>query len=200
VLLIFRHAIRGIRITVSPDEKGSKHMLTSMRNRLRLPSRVALLFGLSALSVAGAKASTPDTVRPDNDRALAPQQSAKAVADLLIWRDDGRIYTSEAGKPAEELQLGDTAEAALLGQLLDSQNATPANPYRMRDRIILVGGGGCGFDWTPPGKTAVAPRAHVNDKPSAGTPQTSLQRSAPSTEPATTASGQPATGKTSLYP
>jgi hypothetical protein len=131
----------------SPDEKGSKHMRASMRNRLRLPGRVALLLGLGALSVAGAKANTPGTTQPGNDGAVSPQQSAKAVAELLIWRDDGRIYVSEAGKPAEELQLGETAEAALLGQLLDSQDATAANPYKMHDRIILVGGGGCGFAW-----------------------------------------------------
>lgn len=122
-------------------------MPTSMRNRLRLPGRMALLFGLGALSVAGAKANTPGAVQSGNDGAVAPQQSAKAVAELSIWRDDGRVYVSESGKPAEELPLGDTAEAALLGQLLDSQNATAANPYRMRDRIILVGGGGCGFAW-----------------------------------------------------
>lgn len=122
-------------------------MPTSMRNRLRLPGRMALLFGLGALSVTGAKANTPATMQPGNDGAVAPQQSAKAVAELLIWRDDGRVYVSESGRPAEELRLGDTAEAALLGQLLDSQNATAANPYKMRDRIILVGGGGCGFAW-----------------------------------------------------
>jgi hypothetical protein len=122
-------------------------MPTSMRNRLRLPSRIALLFGFGALSIAGAKANTPGTVQPGNDGALAPQQSVKAVADLSIWRDNGRIYVSEAGRPAEELRLVETAEAVMLGQLLDSANATAANPYKMRDRIILVGGGGCGFAW-----------------------------------------------------
>jgi len=134
-------------------------MPISMHNRLRLPSRIALLFGLGAVSVAGAKANTPE-VPPGHDGAVWPQQSAKAVVDLLIWRDDGRIYVSEAGKPAEELRLGATAEAALLGQLLESRNATAANPYRMRDRIILVGGGGCGFAWDshhPPSSSNTSP-------------------------------------------
>jgi hypothetical protein len=122
-------------------------MPISVRNRLRLPSRIAVLLGLGALSVAGAKADTAGAMHPGNEGALSPQQSAKSLAELLIWRDDGRIYVSEAGKPAEELRLGDSAEAALLEQLLDSRGATAANPHTMRDRIILVGGGGCGFSW-----------------------------------------------------
>ena len=120
-------------------------MPSSMRTLLHLPSRVALLLGFGALSVAGAKADTAAAMPLGDATAVLPQHSAKTVADLLIWRDAGRTYMSEVGKPAEELRLSDTAEAALLGQLLDNQGATAANPYKMRDRIILVGGGGCGF-------------------------------------------------------
>lgn len=122
-------------------------MPSSMRVLSCLPSRIALLLGLGALSVAGAKADTASPLPLGDDGTVLPQHSARAVAELLIWHDEGRIYASEAGKPAEELRLGDTAEAVLLRQLLESQGATAANPYKMRDRIILVGGGGCGFAW-----------------------------------------------------
>lgn len=175
-------------------------MTPLMREWLGAPSRIALLLGAGALSIAVARADTvPLETAGDADTRM-PQQSAKPFADLVIWQEDGRVFIAETGKPAEELQLGDTAEAELLCQLLREQGASADKPHTIGDRIILVGGGGCGFDWTPPGKTSVVPRAHANDKPNAGTPQTSRQRSAPSAVPATTASGQPATGKTSLYP
>jgi hypothetical protein len=132
-----------------------------MRNWMRLPSRIALMLGFGALSIAGVRADAAVTARPGDDTTVLPQQSAKTFSDLLIWRDAGRIYVSESGKPAEELRLGSTAEAALLGQLLEKQGATAANPYPMRDRIILVGGGGSGFAWD-------SNRQHDSGKPGAG--------------------------------
>jgi hypothetical protein len=132
-------------------------MPSSMKNWLRLPSRVALLMGLGALSAAGAKADA--TAHPDGDAAWVPQQSAKAFGDLLIWSDAGRIYVSEAGKPAEELHLGKTAEAEALRQLLGRDGATAATPQELRDRIILVGSGGGGLHWKPPGASDAAKQA-----------------------------------------
>jgi hypothetical protein len=129
-------------------------MPSSMRDWLRLPSRIALLLGVGALSVAAARAEAADEARSSDESLRLPQQSAKALADLTIWKEDGRIYVSEAGKPAEELRLGNTAEAELLGRLLEG--TTAATPHALRDRIILVGGGGCGFDLTPPQSTAAA--------------------------------------------
>ena len=159
-------------------------MPSSMRHWLRLPSRIALLLGLGALSVSGARAEAAGEARPDGDGARLPQQSVKPLADLLIWREDGRIYVSEAGKPAEELHLGNTAEAKLLEQLLEG--TTAATPRALNDRIILVGGGGAGFDWSPPGKSStsgtssggqksgISSRPSQSDKPGAsgvtGTP------------------------------
>jgi hypothetical protein len=124
-------------------------MPSPLRKLLHLPSRVALLLGLSALSVASAEADTGASLRPDRDGTRIPQQSARPLADIAIWADSGRIFVSEAGRPAEELHLGNTAEAELLERMLNEQGATASAPRTLRDRIILVGGGGDGFHWAP---------------------------------------------------
>src|SRR5215470_4292369 len=133
-------------------------MSSSLKNWLRLPSRVALLMGLGALSVAGAKADAVGE-GSSGDATRAPQQSAKTFGDLLIWSDAGRIFVSEAGKPAEELHLGKTAEAEALRQLLGRDGATAATPQELRDRIILVGGGGNALHWKPPSQSDAAKQA-----------------------------------------
>jgi len=119
---------------------------------LGFSSRIALLLGLGAISVVGAEAATVVDARSGGDSALVPQQSAKALSETLIWQDNGRIYVSEAGKPAEELHFGSGPEAGFLRQMLERADATSARPYTLRDRIILVGAGGSGFNWdaTPP--------------------------------------------------
>jgi hypothetical protein len=148
-------------------------MPSSMRDWLRLPSRIALLLGLGALSIAGAKADTSEEALPAREGARVPQQSAKAFGDLLIWSDAGRIYTAETGKPAEELRLGDTAEAELLRQLLGREGASAATPRVLHDRIILVGAGGSGLHWDshPPGypDRTQNPATRDSNKPASGT-------------------------------
>jgi len=128
-------------------------MPSSSRRWFRLPSRIALLLGMGALSVAGTKADASAHSRPDPDVDRVPQQSAKRFGDVSIWSDRGRVFFSEAGGPPEELRLGETAEAALLRELLERDGATAANPRRLQDRIILVGGGGAGLHWNPPGQS-----------------------------------------------
>jgi hypothetical protein len=157
--LIFVDGTYGNKIGVSTFAWSNWRldiMPSSMRAWLRLPSRIALLLGMGALSVAGAKAATVGEVHPANDGARVPQQSGRALADLMIWQESGRIYVSEAGKPAEELRLGNTAEARLLGELLEQQGATAATPRALNDRIILVGGGGEGIHWDSSAATSTS--------------------------------------------
>jgi hypothetical protein len=154
-------------------------MPSFIRRWSHLPGRIAVLLGLSALSIAGARAGTVDA-HPGRDAAREPQQSAKSFGDLLIWLENGRIYVSEAGKPAEELQLGNSAEAASLRQLLVQQCATEATPHFLRDRIILVGSGGAGLHWDSQRPDA-SKKAHVRttpnaDKPMPGTAQAAEQQ------------------------
>jgi hypothetical protein len=120
----------------------------SLKEWLRLPSRIALLLGFGALSATGAQADAAEIER-GNQSAWVPQQSAKTFGDLAIWSDGGRIYLAEAGKPARELRLGDTAEARHLRDLLNRDRAVANSPRQLQDRIILVGGGGTGMSWTP---------------------------------------------------
>ncbi len=131
----------------------------SIRHLVHLPSRIALLLGLGVFSVAGAEAGAIE-VHPGHDATRVPQQSAKALGDLLIWSEAGRIYVSEAGGEPKELQLGDTAEAAQLRQLIEGQGATAATPHVLHDRIILVGGGGEGFHRDSDGQSNSSNKFH----------------------------------------
>lgn len=118
-------------------------------NWLRLPGRIAMLLGLGALSVAGARADAPAA---EPGLGMAPNPGA-----VLVRAEGGRIYLSEHGGAFEELRLGDTAEARLLRQLLESQGAAAdANGIRLHP-TILAGAGGDGFHGAPAPEGA-APR------------------------------------------
>jgi hypothetical protein len=119
---------------------------TYLRKRLRLPRRIALLFGIGAISAVSASAdgAPPGSGKP----ARIPQQSAKAFGDLRVWSEEGRIYLSESGGAIQELQFSDTAEALQLKRLLEEGGAVADDPQVMQHRIILVGGGGAGQHWT----------------------------------------------------
>jgi hypothetical protein len=121
---------------------------SSLPKWLRLPSRIALLLGLGALSAAGAKADTGE-VDPGRGPTRVPQQSVKTFGDLLVWSEGERIYVAEPGREPRELPLGDTPETRHLRQLLRRDGATKESPRALHDRIILVGGGGAGFQWVP---------------------------------------------------
>jgi len=119
---------------------------SSLRQWLHLPSRIALLLGVGALTAAAAK---PAIAEPDlhEGPVRAPQQSAKSFGEVLIWGEQGRIYFSEGGKAARELHLGDTAEARRLRQLLERDGASANSPRVLQYRMILVGGGGQAIHW-----------------------------------------------------
>jgi hypothetical protein len=123
---------------------------------LRLPGRIALLLGMGALSAAAAKA---DASEMGGGPSRVPQQSAKSFGELRVWSDDGRIFISEAGRAAEELRLGDTAEARRLKRLLEEDGAAAESPRVLPQRIILVGGGGEGIHWTPVDSTGTSGKA-----------------------------------------
>jgi hypothetical protein len=124
---------------------------SSLRKWLCLPSRIALLLGMGALSATGAEAAVAEADL-GNGLMRVPQQSAKSFGELRIWSEAGRIYLSEGGKEAQELHLGDTLEARHLRQMLDRDGAAVDAPRVLQHRIILVGGGGDGFHWAPAGK------------------------------------------------
>jgi hypothetical protein len=113
---------------------------------LRLPSQIALLLGMGALSAAGPKAAVAEA-HLGNGLMRVPQQSAKSFDEVRIWSDAGRIYVSEAGRDPQELPLGDTPEARHLRQLLERDGAIVNSPRALQHRMILVGGGGEAIHW-----------------------------------------------------
>lgn len=143
-------------------------MPRSVSQWLRLPSRIALILGMGALSTAGARADAPE---------IGPGATVSPAGrgDLSIRSEGGRIYLSEGSGEFHELPLGDTPEARHLRQLLD-RSAAAANPSGLRlSPTILAGGGGSGFHWNPfwkaqpPDKKAAPDQAIPADK--AGTQQ-----------------------------
>ena len=132
---------------------------------LRLPSRIALILGLGALSTTGA----PADVRANQ----------AASGDALIRSDGGKIFLSEGGRETE-LRLSATPQRDRLLRLLDEHG--PAGVKLDRDpRLIMSSGGGSGFYWwgqkksTPDG---VAPAGSA-PSPQATAPSGSPKQSTP---------------------
>lgn len=125
------------------DRWGSP-MPSPLFSRLRLPSRVALLLGMGALSAATARADTGPQV-PGNSTDPLSRTERHPPAALSLWSDGERLYFAEHNCSGQELRLQDTAEARHLRQLLQ-EHAGAANGIRL-DRMILAGGGGMGISW-----------------------------------------------------
>lgn len=151
-------------------------MPQSVRRWLRLPSRIALILGVGALSATGARADHPADRR---DPAVAPEP----CGDLVIRSERGKIYLSEAGREFREVALGNTPEARRLKQLLESTGSAAAPGGLRLSPMLLAGGGGAGFHWAPFGKAdnpppetgatpsrPAAPRTGTPQKPTSPTP------------------------------
>jgi hypothetical protein len=119
-------------------------MLLPWPKWLRLPSRVALLLGMGALSAAGARADATHEVQGGGPEPLAQKEHVTS-GDLLIWGKNRQLYFSEHGGRGEPLYLGDTAEARHLRQLLQ-QHGAESSAVRL-DRMMLAGAGGKGISW-----------------------------------------------------
>jgi hypothetical protein len=140
-----------------------------VRRRLRLPSKIALLLGLGALSLGVHGEISQD--REFEGVGAVPQADRIGLGELSVRMEDGRVYVAEAGKAFELLNLGETPEALVLKQVLATSPAASA-PAGMRLRpTILAGGGGQGYHWT---RVPVPPAA---DGPagSSGADQTSAR-------------------------
>jgi hypothetical protein len=105
-----------------------------IQKRLRLPSRIALLLGLGALSAAGARAET-----------TASHNNSSAFGDVQMRLEGGHVFVSE--RNGEFRRLGDSAETRLLIQLLEN-DASAAGGVRP-PMTKLAGAGGSGFHWAP---------------------------------------------------
>jgi hypothetical protein len=162
-----------------------------MSNRVRkwigLPSRIALLLGIGASSAVGARADAPPF-----DPAKTPSQvlrpGAASAAELRIWSVGGTIYLAEPGRGVRELALGDTAEARRLRALLQQHGATDFRASVRLDRTLLAGGGGDGFHWSPPGRSANAGRPAATPAADSSGAQ-SQDRPTTTTRPASGATG-----------
>jgi len=122
----------------------------SGRRWVRLPSRVALLLGLGALSAAGARADAAES-RP-------------GVGDMVIRSDGARIYLAEDGSDFQELQINDPVRLRAL-QLLIAESGTDAGRDGARLRpLILAGDGGAGFHWAPADNSGRAASQHRQPK------------------------------------
>jgi hypothetical protein len=143
----------------------------SLRRWLHLPSRVALLLGLGAISAAGAQADTGLGL-PGAGIAPPAQGDQVNAGELVIRAEAGRIYLSEAGGEFQELQLGDMPEALLLRDLLDRNGAAAGASGIRLGPMILAGSGGDGFHWPAGGRSATRGQRGPagNSTPAAGTP------------------------------
>jgi hypothetical protein len=142
----------------------------SLRRRLRLPSQVALLLGLGALSAAGARADT-GLDQPGAGPAPLARGDQASAGEVLIRTEGGRIYLSERGGEFQELRLGNIPEAHLLKQLLDGVDAAAGSTGIRLSPVILAGNGGEGFHWPPGGRAAKRDQpGPAGSTPAAGTP------------------------------
>lgn len=155
-------------------------MVLPFRRWLHLPSRVALLLGLGALSTAGAQANIGGEISRDAGPVSGTERSGCAGLSLSI--QGGRLYVSEDGRSTEELRLRNTEEARRLLNMLEQIGARNGVPSVSLDRMLLAGGGGNGISWARVPKTTAPskplpvdaiPKRPSSSKPTGAAPRTS---------------------------
>ena len=110
----------------------------------RLPSRIALILGMGALSTTAAQADVPE------------RANLGAFDDVSVRSEGGRIFLSEGGCETA-LRLSPTPQRDHLLRLLEEHG--PNGVKLDRDpRLIMSSGGGSGFYWW-------GTRRSVSDKP-----------------------------------
>lgn|GEM_PF-1282828 len=141
-----------------------------LRKCARLPSRMALLLGLGAVSVGGAAANVPEA-QPEGGTA------ASAIGAVTVRAEGGRIYLREAGRESE-LRLGPTPQREHLLRLLEPHGRAGVR-LEGDPRLIMSGGGGAGF--TLRDLTKSLPGRPAPD--TASTPPASVPQASPKKEP-----------------
>src|SRR5437764_14730697 len=91
-----------------------------LRERLHVPSRIALLLGFGALST-GAQANAPETDVANPPIAASEREYIRS-GEVLIRSDGTRIYVSEDGEDFRQLGVANTPEARLLKELIERHN------------------------------------------------------------------------------
>jgi hypothetical protein len=98
-----------------------------------LPSRVALILGMGALSTTAAQADVPE------------RANLGAFDDVSVRSEGGRIFLSEGGRETE-LRLSPTPQRDHLLRLLEEHGSTGVK-LDSDPRLIMSSGGGAGFYW-----------------------------------------------------
>ena len=129
-----------------------------LRRWIRPPGGIALALGMGALSIASARAGTPE----DRER-ISP-------GDVSIRSERGKVYLSEGGQETE-LSLGATPQRDHLLRLLEKRG--PAGVTLDPDpRLIMSGGGGAGFSlWDSKKPVTDKPPPVPQDPPPAVAPR-----------------------------
>lgn len=121
--------------------------MSEKRNISKIPAGVALLLGAGALSAASGNAGATNLTHPS---ALAPVSSlAPNSPGIQLWTENSRIYLSEASGGQRELTLGSGQQKERLVELLQRAGASAPSAAIGLPRILLAGGGGDGFHFTP---------------------------------------------------
>src|SRR5690348_2821295 len=124
----FSDRARCIRISVV----GEDPMVVSRSGRrwFCLPSRLALILGMGALSTTGAQAE------------MADRNELNSSDGTLVRAEAGRIYLTEGGRETE-LRLSASPERDHLLRLLQEHGSAGVKLDR-DPRLIMSGGGGTG--------------------------------------------------------